>query len=137
MEVKVIEKEENPLLEREKINFEVEHKNAPTPPRADVLKELSEEIGVSEDLIVIEKIATLHGRQVASGIARIYKTEKRLKELEPEYLTTRTETSKEKLMETEEKAEEKEEEKETEKESEEETEEETESKEKTTESLEE
>lgn len=90
MEIKVTEKEENPLLNREEVNFEVDHKNEPTPPRTDVLEELSNELEIHKGLIVIEKIATPHGKQIASGIARIYGSRKDLEEYEPEYLLERT-----------------------------------------------
>lgn len=102
MEVSVVEKSENPGLERDEIKFEVEHRNSPTPSRAEVLEELSSVLGVSKELIVIEKLATLHGRQVASGTGRIYESEERLQEFEPGYLINRTKASGEKVEETEE-----------------------------------
>ncbi len=102
MEVKIVEESENPLVERDEIKFEVEHRNSSTPSRAEVLKELSSKLGVSESLIVIDKLATLQGRQIASGIARVYDSEDRLEEFEPDYLVERTEVSKEKSKETEE-----------------------------------
>lgn len=90
MEIKVTEREENPLLDRVEINFKVDHTNAPTPPRSEVLDELSDEVGVNKGLVVIEKLATPHGRQVASGIARIYRSRSNLEEFEPRYLLERT-----------------------------------------------
>lgn len=90
MEIKVTEREENPLLDRVEINFKVDHTNAPTPPRSEVLDELSDEMGVHKGLVVIEKLATPHGRQVASGIARIYRSRSNLEEFEPRYLLERT-----------------------------------------------
>lgn len=101
MKVKITGKTENPLTEREEIKFEVDHKNAPTPSRAQVLEELSSELGEPEEKIVIEKLATPHGRQFAIGIARVYESKDSLKEFEPGYLTKRTENSKEKEAEEE------------------------------------
>ncbi len=99
-------------MERKEIKFEVEHRDSPTPSRDEVLTELASELESSEDLIIIEKLATLHGRQTASGIARLYESEEKLKELEPEYLSKRTEKSAAEKEETEEKEEEKEDEEE-------------------------
>lgn len=101
MEIKLKNRKENPLMEREEIKFEVEHQNSPTPSRAEVMEELASELDVSEDLILIDKLATLHGRHTASGMARIYESEERLKELEPEFLSDRTEKSKGKSEESE------------------------------------
>lgn len=106
MEVEITEKIENPLLEREKIKFNAKHPNAPTPSRADVLEKLSSELGISKELIVIEKLATPHGHQTASGIARIYESRDILEELESKHLISRTEVSEEKREESEESEEE-------------------------------
>ncbi len=99
MKINITEKKENPLTEREEIKFEVDHKDVPTPSRAEVRKELSSKLEVPEDLIVLEKIVTLNGHQTASGKARIYDSKERLEELEPKYLIKRTEISKEKSSE--------------------------------------
>lgn len=89
MKVSVIKKDENPLLKRSEVRFEVDHEGGPTPKRLDVRKELAGQLGVPEDMVVIEKFATMYGRQVASGIARAYDSKERLEELEPKYLLER------------------------------------------------
>ncbi len=106
MEIKTIEETENPLMDRKEIRFEVEHKNSPTPSRAEVLNELASKLGISEDSVVIDKVATLHGRQTASGIARVYESEEVLERLESGHLVERTEASREATGELEEEAEE-------------------------------
>ncbi|KXA93181.1 hypothetical protein AKJ65_06550 [candidate division MSBL1 archaeon SCGC-AAA259E19] len=104
--MEIIERQKNPLLKREGVKFQVEHSAAPTPSRPDILEELSSELGVSKNLIVIERITTSHGSQAAFGKARVYETEDLLKELEPKYLIERGEATKEKSEETEEETEE-------------------------------
>lgn len=99
MELKLKKKTENPLLEREEIRFEAEHPNAPTPSRSEVSEGLSSELGVDEELIVIEKLTTPHGLHVASGIARVYESKDRLEEYESDYLSRRTAASREKAAE--------------------------------------
>lgn len=89
MKVEIIEKVENPLFKRTEIKFRVEHKGGPTPKRLDVRAQLASQLNVAEELVVIEKLASTHGRQVASGIARAYSTRERLEELEPEHLLKR------------------------------------------------
>ncbi|KXA90882.1 hypothetical protein AKJ57_03270 [candidate division MSBL1 archaeon SCGC-AAA259A05] len=100
MKLEITEKKQNPLLKREVVKFKVEHSTAPSPSRSDILEELSSELDVPGNLIVIEKIATPHGSQTAFGTARVYETEDLLKELEPEYLIERTKITKEKSEET-------------------------------------
>jgi len=96
VELKIIEKDENPLLKRTEVRFEADHSGGPTPKRLDVRKQLAGELGVPEDMVVIEKLATMHGRQVASGIARAYDSKERLEELEPKYLLERGKPKEEK-----------------------------------------
>ncbi|MEM2907889.1 MAG: hypothetical protein QXP65_01615 [Candidatus Hadarchaeales archaeon] len=89
MKVEIIQKTENPLLRRTEIKFRVDHTSGPTPPRKDVRAQLAAQLGVSEDLVVIEKMASLFGRQQASGIARVYGSRELLEKLEPRYLLKR------------------------------------------------
>ena len=81
MKVEIVEKIENPLFNRTEVKFRVDHKGGPTPKRVDVRAQLASQLNVVEELVVIEKLASTHGRQVASGIARAYSTRERLEEL--------------------------------------------------------
>lgn len=89
MKVEIVEKIENPLFNRAEVKFRVDHKGGPTPKRLEVRAQLASQLNVAEELVVIEKFASTHGRQVASGIARAYSARERLEELEPEYLLRR------------------------------------------------
>lgn len=102
MKVGITEKNENPLMNRQEIEFEVEHRNAPTPSRSEVVDGLSSELGVSKDLIVVEKMSTPHGLHKAFGIARVYESSEKLEELESEHYIKRTKESIEKTGEAEE-----------------------------------
>jgi small subunit ribosomal protein S24e len=89
MKVEIIERIENPLLQRTEIKFRVDHTGGPTPKRVDVCEQLAAQLGVPKELIVIEKLASMHGVQIASGIARTYSSREQLEELEPRYLLGR------------------------------------------------
>ncbi len=89
MELKVIERKENPLLQRTEVRFVVRHPHGPTPSRMEVRARLASELGVGEELIVIQKMASLYGQQVASGIAHVYRSVEELHKLEPRYLLER------------------------------------------------
>ena len=82
MKIEIVEKVENPLLKRVEIKFKVNHVNAPTPKRLEVRHQLAEMLGTDEALVVIEKIASAYGRQVASGTARVYTSKERLEKIE-------------------------------------------------------
>jgi small subunit ribosomal protein S24e len=89
MRVEIAEKVENPLLRRTEIKFRVDHSGSPTPKRLDVRAQLASQLGVPEELIVIDKLASMYGRQMASGIARVYGSREWLEALEPKYLLMR------------------------------------------------
>jgi small subunit ribosomal protein S24e len=89
MKIEISEKVENPLLQRTEIKFVVDHSHGPTPKRLDVRAQLAGQLGVPEEVIVVDKLASMYGRQVASGIARVYNSRQALEDLEPKYLLQR------------------------------------------------
>lgn len=89
MKVEIVDKVENPLFKRTELKFRVDHAGAPTPRRLEVRSQLSTLLGVAEDLIVIDKLSSSHGKQVASGIARVYISKEQLEKAEPKYLLKR------------------------------------------------
>jgi len=96
MELEIVENVENPLLQRKELKLRLRHDGMPTPRRTEVKAKLAEILGVSQDLIVIEKIASLHGKAESSGIARVYKTVEQLESLEPKHLLEREKPKEEK-----------------------------------------
>lgn len=89
MKVEIIEKSENPLFQRVEIKLKVDHAGEPTPKRLDVRAQVAAQLGVAEELVVIEKLAGAYGKQEASGIARAYSSKERLEALEPKYILAR------------------------------------------------
>jgi ribosomal protein S24E len=89
MKVEIIEKAENPLFKRTEVKFKTDHAGGPTPKRLDVRAQLATQLGVAEELVVIEKLASTHGHQVASGIARAYSSREQLEGFEPKFLLQR------------------------------------------------
>ena len=89
MKVEIIEKTENPLFKRIEVKFKADHAGEPTPKRLDARAQLAAQLDVAEELIVIEKLASTHGRQMASGIARVYSSREQLEGLEPKFLLKR------------------------------------------------
>jgi small subunit ribosomal protein S24e len=89
VEIEITEKKENQLLNRTEIKFRVDHPGTPTPTRLEVKAQLATKLGVNEEVLVLEKIAGIYGRQSASGIARVYNSKEELEKLEPKYLLVR------------------------------------------------
>ncbi|MEQ9714878.1 MAG: 30S ribosomal protein S24e [Candidatus Asgardarchaeum sp.] len=89
MELEVLEKKENKLLDRYEVYFIVRYPAAPTPSRIDVKKKLAALLDSSEDLIVIHYLKPRAGKHECTGRAHIYADRKRLEEIEPKYLIER------------------------------------------------
>ncbi|MEM3420919.1 MAG: hypothetical protein QW835_06720 [Candidatus Hadarchaeum sp.] len=89
MKIEVIKRTENPLLKRVEVEFRIDHSGAPTPSRLEVKPQLASILGTSEELLVVERFTSSHGRQVATGVARVYSTREQLESMEPEYLFKR------------------------------------------------
>jgi ribosomal protein S24E len=60
--MEILEKTKNPLLKREEADILYTHKGKPTPSRRDLIKEISKELKSKEDLIIINKIHTIRGK---------------------------------------------------------------------------
>lgn len=77
MDLKVIEKKEEPLLSRTKITSQLNF-DAGTPSEKDVKSKLASSLNSNENLIVIKSIYTNFGFRKADVIAYLYKDEKEM-----------------------------------------------------------
>jgi small subunit ribosomal protein S24e len=90
MEVKIVSAKENPLLKRKEVDFRVEHgPQDKTPARLEVKRALAAKLKVGEELVFVEKMATMTGTHVAVGVANAYETLEQAKFIEPEYILKR------------------------------------------------
>lgn len=72
MDIEIVNRKENLLLNRIEVRFEVAHSGKPTPRKKDVLFALSETVSAKLDFIVLDEYATQNTGFVAQGVARIY-----------------------------------------------------------------
>ncbi|MEM3519151.1 MAG: hypothetical protein QW179_03450 [Candidatus Hadarchaeales archaeon] len=89
MNIQIVEKRENPLLERSELRLKILHDGSPTPKRMDVRKGLAAILNVPEDVIVIEKLAGLPKRCETIGVARIYASKEKMEATELKHLLSR------------------------------------------------
>ena len=74
LDVKILEERPNPLMHRKEYTFEVDHAGGPTPPRADVRKELAKLVKVPADRLIIERMNARFGTAKTRGEAMAYAT---------------------------------------------------------------
>ncbi len=87
MDVKVLERKDNPLLERAEVKFRVAYDGA-TPSRQEVRKKLTAILNSDKSLTVIDGMKTDYGSKTATGYAKVYASEKAL-ENEPKHVMKR------------------------------------------------
>jgi len=112
MELEIIEKRENPLLNRTEVKFRVKHQGEKTPERELVKSDLAEMLKVKKSLVIIDYIRPSFGMAISSGYAKIYKSIEDAKKIEPSYILKRNKFGEVKEEKTEEVKEETKEEKE-------------------------
>jgi small subunit ribosomal protein S24e len=86
MDIEIVERKQNPLLEREEIRFEVAHEGEPTPTLVDIRRLLRAKVNSKDQLTVVDAVYSHFGSPVSSGSARIYKDEGRLKSTEARHI---------------------------------------------------
>ena len=90
MEVKIVSKKENPLLQRKEIEFIVDHgPKGKTPDRLDLKRSVAAELKISDSLVFIKKTKTMTGTNRAIGVANAYENVEQAKLVEPEYILKR------------------------------------------------
>ena len=88
MDIRIIEEEENPLLHRTDVTFEVTHDEA-TPSRLSVRDSLAATLNKEADEVVIHKLDTKFGMRTTRGYAKVYETPEVAKEVEQTYMLER------------------------------------------------
>lgn len=88
MDIHIIEEEENPLLHRTDVTFEVTHDEA-TPSRLSVRDSLAATLNKEADEVVIHKLDTKFGMRTTRGYAKVYESPEIAKEVEQTHMLER------------------------------------------------
>lgn len=91
MEIKIIEKKENPLLNRTEIKFECEYPTEGTPTILDVKHKLVALEDSSNELLVVDYMKPSYGVPTAVGLAKIYDSVEKLAEIETKSVIAKNE----------------------------------------------
>ena len=87
MEIQIIKDKTNPLLNRREISVAVKSKTTAT--RIELKNKLAAMLNSKPELIVVEHLDTIYGKQEMVGTASLYQTEERLKQLAHKHLIAR------------------------------------------------
>ncbi len=88
MDINVIEDEENPMLHRRDVRFELVHEEA-TPSRLSVRDSLAATLNKDADEVVIHRLDTKYGMRKTVGYAKVYESAEHAQDVEQEYMLER------------------------------------------------
>ena len=89
MEIEIVDKKENELLERIEVTFKASHSKEGTPQRDAVKDKLSSLLKAPKERIVIDSMTSEFGRMETVGYAKVYKTKDAVMKYEREHILVR------------------------------------------------
>jgi small subunit ribosomal protein S24e len=88
MEIDVISEDENPMLHRTDVRFEVVHEEA-TPSRLSVRDSLAAKLNKDSAEVVVHELDTKFGMRKTVGYAKVYDSPEFARDVEQEYMLER------------------------------------------------
>ncbi|MFB6130900.1 MAG: 30S ribosomal protein S24e [Salinigranum sp.] len=88
MEIEIIDEEENPMLHRSDVRFEIVHDDA-TPSRLSVRDSLAAKLNKDSDEVVVHELDTKFGMRRTVGYAKVYESPESARDVEQEYMLER------------------------------------------------
>ncbi|GAB3020206.1 30S ribosomal protein S24e [Natronobiforma cellulositropha] len=88
MDVDIISEQENPMLHRTDVTFELTHDEA-TPSRLQVRDSLAAKLNKNADEVVVRKLDTKFGMRKTVGYAKVYESSAHATDVEQEHMLER------------------------------------------------
>lgn len=86
MEINVITKTENPVLDRTEIEFECVYQGEATPKILEIKNKLVAILDADKNLLIIDNIQPSYGEGKGKGYAKIYNSEDSLNKIETKHV---------------------------------------------------
>src|SRR6056297_2883615 len=88
MDIEIIEEEEDPMLHRTDVRFEVTHEEA-TPSRLSVRDSLAAMLNKDAEEVVIHELDTKFGMRITVGYAKVYESPEHARDVEQDHMLDR------------------------------------------------
>ncbi|QLG61171.1 30S ribosomal protein S24e [Halorarum salinum] len=88
MDIDIISEEENPMLHRTDVRFEIVHEDA-TPARLQVRDSLAAKLDKDAAEVVVHELNTKFGMRRTVGYAKVYETAEDAEDVEQDYMLDR------------------------------------------------
>jgi small subunit ribosomal protein S24e len=88
MDIDIVAEEENPMLHRTDVRFELHHEDA-TPSRLSVRDSLAATLNKDAEEVVVRKLDTKFGMRKTVGHAKVYESPEYARDVEQEHMLDR------------------------------------------------
>ena len=88
MDIAIVDEEENPMLHRRDVTFELIHEDA-TPERLSVRDSLAAKLNKDSKEVVVRDLDTKFGMRKTIGSARVYDSPQHAQDIEQNYMLNR------------------------------------------------
>ena len=88
MDIEVVSEEENPMLHRRDVRFQITHDEA-SPSRLSIRDSLAAKLNKDAEEVVVHSIDTKYGMRKSMGYAKVYDTPADATAVEQEYMLER------------------------------------------------
>jgi len=99
MEIEIVGKKENELLERLEVTFKASHADEGTPQRDAVREKLSALLKAPKETVVVDSMSSEFGRMETVGYAKVYKSKDAALKYEREHILVRNKLKEKKVKE--------------------------------------
>ena len=89
MEIDIVEKHDNILLERTEVKVKVKHPKEATPSRKVISEALKEALGLKKEVLVVDSMESHFGRDETELFAKVYKTLEKARYIEEDHILKR------------------------------------------------
>jgi small subunit ribosomal protein S24e len=101
MEIEILDQEDNPLLHRTEVEFEIEH-DEETPSRLSVRDSLAAKLDKDSEEVVVHELGTKFGMRTTVGRAKVYESPEDAMDVEHDHMLERNKIGQETEAEAEE-----------------------------------
>jgi len=89
MEVEIVDKKENQLLDRTEVTFKASHAKEGTPQREAVREKLASILKATKERVIVDSMDSAFGRMETLGYAKVYKSKEAAMKYEREHVLVR------------------------------------------------
>lgn len=89
MDVEILDKKDNPLLDRTEVQFQISHAGEKTPQRSAVRDKIAAATGAKTNAVVVTRMRSRFGQPITLGAAKVYKSADAARATERPYLLKR------------------------------------------------